>query len=140
MNANYTVNEAAQTLKVKPNTVRRMLQRGQLVGAKVGKSWRIGESELQAAILGVLAGQGASTQSEIRVALTHSGPLPSPEQLRAYADQTSEQATQAKAWTVFWQMADEIPAPQNPLSSDAVAALLDEARDEDTIELVGDVR
>jgi excisionase family DNA binding protein len=42
-----TVEEAAARLKVEANTVRRMLKSGRLRGRKLGKAWRIPESELQ---------------------------------------------------------------------------------------------
>lgn len=43
----YTVDEAAATLKLDAQTVRRMLQQGRLSGRKVGKAWRISESALR---------------------------------------------------------------------------------------------
>lgn len=47
MEAIYTVGEAAATLKVDAQTIRRMLQQGRLRGRKVGKAWRISESALR---------------------------------------------------------------------------------------------
>jgi excisionase family DNA binding protein len=46
----YTVDEAAATLKVDVQTVRRMLQQGRIKGRKLGKAWRIPESALQSAV------------------------------------------------------------------------------------------
>lgn len=46
----YTVDEAAATLKVDAQTVRRMLQQGRIKGRKLGKAWRISESALQSAV------------------------------------------------------------------------------------------
>jgi excisionase family DNA binding protein len=41
-----TVDEAAEQLKVRPETVRRLLSQGKLPGNKVGRAWRIPEGEL----------------------------------------------------------------------------------------------
>jgi excisionase family DNA binding protein len=46
----YTVDEAAATLKVDAQTVRRMLQQGRIKGRKLGKAWRIPESALQSVV------------------------------------------------------------------------------------------
>jgi excisionase family DNA binding protein len=46
----YTVDEAAATLKVDAQTVRRMLQQGRIKGRKLGKAWRIPESALRGAV------------------------------------------------------------------------------------------
>lgn len=46
----YTVDEAAATLKVDAQTVRRMLQQGRIKGRKLGKAWRISESALQSVV------------------------------------------------------------------------------------------
>jgi excisionase family DNA binding protein len=46
---NYlTPEEAAEILKLHPETVRRMLNDGRLPGAKLGGSWRIRQSDLDA--------------------------------------------------------------------------------------------
>lgn len=44
----YTVDEVAEMLKVKPLTIRRWLNSGELTGIKFGKIWRIKESDLEA--------------------------------------------------------------------------------------------
>ena len=41
-----TVEEAATKLRVKPSTVREYLKRGMIPGRKLGRSWRIVETEL----------------------------------------------------------------------------------------------
>jgi len=41
-----TVDEAANYLKVRPETVRRLLSQGRLPGNKVGRAWRIPEGAL----------------------------------------------------------------------------------------------
>lgn len=43
-----TVEQAAQVLQVHPDTVRGWLRDSQLAGRKVGRAWRIPESELHA--------------------------------------------------------------------------------------------
>ena len=43
-----TVSDAAQRLKVKANTVRRLIQEGELIGFKVGQQWRVEERDLSA--------------------------------------------------------------------------------------------
>jgi acetyl-CoA synthetase len=45
----FTVEEAAQTLRLHDDTVRLWLRTGRLRGIKVGRSWRIAEQELRAA-------------------------------------------------------------------------------------------
>ena len=42
-----TVEQAAQVLQVHPDTVRGWLRDSQLAGRKVGRAWRISESELR---------------------------------------------------------------------------------------------
>ena len=42
-----TVAEVAKILRLNPVTVRRLLSTGQLVGMKIGGSWRIPRSELE---------------------------------------------------------------------------------------------
>ncbi len=42
-----TVEEAAQILKLRVETVRRWLREGTLKGRKIGRVWRIPESELR---------------------------------------------------------------------------------------------
>jgi excisionase family DNA binding protein len=46
----YTVDEAAEKLKVDAQTIRRMLQQGRLQGRKLGKSWRIPEGALRSVV------------------------------------------------------------------------------------------
>jgi excisionase family DNA binding protein len=48
MEALYTVEEAAEVLKVHPKTVREWLRTKQLKGVLAGRFWRIKESDLQA--------------------------------------------------------------------------------------------
>ena len=42
-----TVEQAARKLHVKPHTVREYLKRGMIPGRKLGRSWRILETELE---------------------------------------------------------------------------------------------
>jgi excisionase family DNA binding protein len=42
----YTTEETADALKVRVETVRRWLRDGTITGRKLGKSWRIAESEI----------------------------------------------------------------------------------------------
>jgi excisionase family DNA binding protein len=42
----YTSEEAAACLRVRPQTIRRMIRDGELTGVKVGGKWRIPEHEL----------------------------------------------------------------------------------------------
>ena len=48
----YTVDEAADYLKVKPKTVREWLRRGKLPGVKISTTWRIREEDLEAFLAG----------------------------------------------------------------------------------------
>jgi excisionase family DNA binding protein len=48
MEALYTVEEAAEVLKVHPKTVRQWLQSKRLKGVLAGRFWRIKESDLEA--------------------------------------------------------------------------------------------
>ena len=43
----FTVDEAAETLRVNPQTIRRYLQSGKLSGVKLQGSWRISDADLQ---------------------------------------------------------------------------------------------
>jgi excisionase family DNA binding protein len=43
----YTPEEAAQALKVLPETIRQWLRTGKLGGIKAGRLWRVRESDLQ---------------------------------------------------------------------------------------------
>ena len=47
-----TPEEAAELLKLHPNVVRLYLREGKLPGRKIGKHWRILESELEAFMRG----------------------------------------------------------------------------------------
>ena len=47
-----TVDEAAEHLKVRPETVRRLLSQGRLPGNKVGRAWRIPEGALMTFLRG----------------------------------------------------------------------------------------
>lgn len=42
-----TLGEAAAFLRLHPETVRRLLQRGSLPGVKVGRTWRIHRKDLE---------------------------------------------------------------------------------------------
>jgi len=53
----FTVQEAADYLKVRPETIRRLLSQGRLPGNKVGRAWRIPENALMAFLRG--GGMGA---------------------------------------------------------------------------------
>lgn len=43
----YTVEEVADLLKIKPETVRVMLRDNELNGFKTGKAWRVTEEDLK---------------------------------------------------------------------------------------------
>lgn len=43
----YTVAEAAQTLKTHPNIIRKLLHEGRLGGFRIGRAWRIAETDLE---------------------------------------------------------------------------------------------
>ena len=43
----YTVEEVADLLKIKPETVRLMLRDNELNGFKAGKAWRVTEDDLK---------------------------------------------------------------------------------------------
>jgi len=47
-----TVEQAARKLQVKPHTVREYLKRGMIPGRKLGRSWRILETELESFLSG----------------------------------------------------------------------------------------
>ena len=55
----YTVHEVAKHLKLTPKTIYRMLEDGRLSALKVGKSWRIRESDLEALRPSAQAGKEA---------------------------------------------------------------------------------
>jgi putative molybdopterin biosynthesis protein len=42
----YSIEEAAQILDVHPDTIRRMIKRGELFATKIGKNYRIPLSEI----------------------------------------------------------------------------------------------
>jgi len=42
-----TVVEVSQILNIAPNTVRRLIQRGEIKGIKIGRLWRISEEEIE---------------------------------------------------------------------------------------------
>lgn len=44
----YTVEEAAETLKIHPETLRDYLRDGKIGGVKLGRSWRLRETDLRA--------------------------------------------------------------------------------------------
>ena len=41
-----TIQDAAKTLKISEGTIRRMLDRGELKGVRVGRLWRIPQTEI----------------------------------------------------------------------------------------------
>ena len=43
-----TVEEVAESLKITPVVVRELLRQGKLRGSKIGKNWRVKESDLEA--------------------------------------------------------------------------------------------
>ena len=43
----YTLKEASEALGISPLTLRKWIIAGQIVGTKIGKQWRITESDLQ---------------------------------------------------------------------------------------------
>lgn len=43
----YTVQEASEVFGVSPLTLGRWLREGKLIGTKIGKQWRITETDLQ---------------------------------------------------------------------------------------------
>jgi len=47
-----TVEDAAKALLVKPTTVREWLKAGKLKGVKVGRLWRVRESDLEVLLKG----------------------------------------------------------------------------------------
>ena len=46
----YTVEEVAEKLKIAPFSVRELLRKRKLNGFKIGKEWRVEESQLEAFI------------------------------------------------------------------------------------------
>jgi excisionase family DNA binding protein len=54
MNRVLTAEQAAEVLQLRPETVRRLLNKGELPGRKVGRKWRIPEQ----ALLEFLGGEG----------------------------------------------------------------------------------
>ena len=54
-----TVREVAEELKVRRDTVRRMLAAGQLPGVKIGRDWRVPRDELSARLT-----QGLTQQAD----------------------------------------------------------------------------
>lgn len=43
----YSVDELANMFDVHPETIRRMLKRGEIKGYKFGREWRVNEDELK---------------------------------------------------------------------------------------------
>ena len=43
----YTLKEASEALGISPLTLRKWIIAGQIVGTKIGKQWRITETDLQ---------------------------------------------------------------------------------------------
>lgn len=57
-----TVKEVAEKLHVKPLTVREYLRKGKIPGRKLGKSWRVVESELEQSLTTGRADQRVSAR------------------------------------------------------------------------------
>jgi excisionase family DNA binding protein len=53
----FTVDQVAEQLQVKPDTIRIYLRRGDLRGFRLGREWRIREEDLQAFIDKQLQGE-----------------------------------------------------------------------------------
>ncbi len=51
MESLLSIDEAAEKLKTHPETVRRFIRDGQLAGVKMGRNWRVRESDLSAFVL-----------------------------------------------------------------------------------------
>ena len=60
----HTVQQAAERLKLHPKTVLRLIHEGRLRGVKIGKSYRIQESDLRA-FAGVAEGAPPSRQARV---------------------------------------------------------------------------
>jgi excisionase family DNA binding protein len=58
----YTVEETAEYLKLKLRTVRAFLTAGKIKGVKVGREWRVPESDLQAYIDGLKAARDSKPE------------------------------------------------------------------------------
>ena len=43
----YTLKEASEALGISPLTLRKWIIAGQIVGTKIGKQWRVTETDLQ---------------------------------------------------------------------------------------------
>lgn len=52
-----TVEQAAEKLQMSPKAVRKYLRTGKLPGRKIGKAWRLLESDLERYVRGEAAGQ-----------------------------------------------------------------------------------
>jgi excisionase family DNA binding protein len=59
-----TVDEAAEILKVRPETVRRLLTQGKLPGNKVGRYWRIPSNALMEFLSGAPVATAGMTEPE----------------------------------------------------------------------------
>jgi len=69
--ATYSTTEAAAALGVRPVTVCKMIREGRLAAVRIGRSWRIGLSSMNALLAGAtgvpsMAGRGAAVVSERR--------------------------------------------------------------------------
>jgi excisionase family DNA binding protein len=60
MDTHYSINTAAARLDCHPETLRRIIRRGELTALKVGKSWRVSETDL----LAYLAARTVEAKSE----------------------------------------------------------------------------
>ena len=68
----FTVDEAAEHLKVRPETVRRLLSQGRLPGNKVGRAWRIPEGALMDYLRGDESGAPLMLEGTHGMAAAHS--------------------------------------------------------------------
>jgi excisionase family DNA binding protein len=63
MDIHYSITTAAARLECHPETLRRIIRRGELTALKVGKSWRVSETDL----LAYLAAHTVKAKSESAV-------------------------------------------------------------------------
>lgn len=75
---------AANFLKVDPSTVKRMAQRGEIIGAKVGRSWVFRESDLDTYLRELAISQTEARKvalAPVRLSIVRRRPLPALQQL-----------------------------------------------------------
>jgi len=64
MGRTLTIQQAADKLQVRPNTVRRWIRRGRIPGCKIGRIFRIPEEELERVLSGRSAENSMTGRSE----------------------------------------------------------------------------